>query len=316
MYSPLTNIFISIITPVYNRQDCIGRCIDSVIGQSFSNYEFIIVNDGSNDLTQSIINSYTTAYTKLQFINYDDNRGVNYARNRGIENARGKFILFLDSDDYLRDDALEIIHKITAANDGFEHYLFGVSDRVGDPLLPVEPKVYKFADWLSGKINGDFAHVIKPSCFLGLPFIENFRLYESLNWLRVLKRNTRQLFIPEVILVRERNRHDSLTNEAVLNNRQSILNNYNYLNQYISWYGADFIEQGQQDILISHFKKAFMLGLALGLQSNNQTLLLEMENKGIRFDRYKMINKRILRLVFYKLLVAKSKYNQFKKTNK
>ena len=97
---------ISIIVPSYNSEKFLDNCINSLIAQSYNNFEVIVVNDGSNDGTESKVNSYVEKYDNIRLIT-QANQGVSAARNTGIENAKGEFILFLDSDDYIDDGMLE-----------------------------------------------------------------------------------------------------------------------------------------------------------------------------------------------------------------
>jgi glycosyltransferase involved in cell wall biosynthesis len=303
----------SIITPVYNRSDCIVHCIESVLNQDYLSYEIIIINDGSSDSTLQKIREEQSKSTVINVISYEQNKGVNYARNRGIEHAKGDFIIFLDSDDCLAINALKNIDKNIHKYLGYDHYLFGVSDRANDPLVPTVDHEYIFADWLSEKVNGDFAHVIRPSCFENLMFIEKFRIYESLNWMRVLRKNKAQLFIPIIVSIRERDRSDSVSNEHSLNNKSNIQNTYNFFCLYIDWYAKDFNSLGLESKLQSYINKAIILGFALGEQHKNAQLITQIQNTGIRRTGFKLLNKFPLKFIFYRLILISSFYGQFKR---
>lgn len=99
---------ISIVIPVYNVEEYLNECIDSILGQEFSDYEVILVNDGSTDNSGRICESYSTKYSCIKTI-HKKNGGLSDARNKGVENASGEFILFIDSDDYIFKGALENI---------------------------------------------------------------------------------------------------------------------------------------------------------------------------------------------------------------
>jgi len=90
-------ILFSIIMPTYNRATMIAKAIESVINQTYTNWELIIIDDGSSDNTAEIINSYNDSRVKYFF---RENRGKSVARNTGIDNSVGEFIAFLDDDDY------------------------------------------------------------------------------------------------------------------------------------------------------------------------------------------------------------------------
>lgn len=100
---------ISVIIPTYNSGEKIRRCLDSLCNQSISNYEVIIIDDGSNDNTESIIKEY---YIKYKFIRYYNkkNEGVSLARNYGLELSKGKYIIFVDSDDFCENNMLELAY--------------------------------------------------------------------------------------------------------------------------------------------------------------------------------------------------------------
>ena len=99
---------ISVIIPVYNCQKYVGRCLLSVINQTYGNIEIIIIDDGSTDSSLSVIKSRDDS--RMKVIN-SRHRGVSIARNIGIENSNGDFIFFIDADDFLESDALELLMK-------------------------------------------------------------------------------------------------------------------------------------------------------------------------------------------------------------
>ena len=109
MFSEINNrdseIDLSIIVPAYNAESTIEKCVESVIQQKVSfHYELIIINDGSTDNTKEIIKKYKDSHIKL--IN-QENRGFSGARNRGIDEAVGRYLMFLDSDDYLIGNCIQ-----------------------------------------------------------------------------------------------------------------------------------------------------------------------------------------------------------------
>lgn len=106
--------FFSIIIPTYNRFHILGRAILSAISQTFTDFELIIIDDGSTDDTQSLINSFSD--NRINSI-YKNNGGVSAARNYGVTHANGHYLVFLDSDDTLYPDALEVIYQSAHLND-------------------------------------------------------------------------------------------------------------------------------------------------------------------------------------------------------
>lgn len=101
---------ISFIIPAYNVENYIGRCLDSIICFKRLNWECVVVNDGSTDLTGDILNEYHCKDDRIRVI-HKKNAGVSEARNTGINYAQGKYIFFIDADDYFFDNAEDVILK-------------------------------------------------------------------------------------------------------------------------------------------------------------------------------------------------------------
>ena len=111
VHNDKNEISISIIIPCYNQEKYIEECLQSILNQKFNNYEIICVNDGSTDNTLAIINQYKTKNSKVKVISFDENKGTSQARKAGVLNSRGKYIMFVDPDDTLANNALEIAFK-------------------------------------------------------------------------------------------------------------------------------------------------------------------------------------------------------------
>ena len=94
---------ISVIVPAYNSEMFIGKCIDSVLEQTYSNWELIAVDDGSRDKTLGILKKYAEVDSRIRVI-HQENQGPGIARNTGIAEAKGNYVVFIDSDDYIEKD--------------------------------------------------------------------------------------------------------------------------------------------------------------------------------------------------------------------
>ena len=101
---------VSVIIPVYNVEEYLKEALESVVNQSLKDIEIIIINDGSTDKSLRIIKGYATKDKRIKIIN-QKNQGQSIARNSGIENAKGKYIYFMDSDDYIALETLEVCYK-------------------------------------------------------------------------------------------------------------------------------------------------------------------------------------------------------------
>ena len=100
----------SIIIPVYNAEGTLRRCLDSLVKQTFSDYELLLINDGSTDGSDAICREYAGTYSCVRYF-AKENGGVSSARNLGLEQAEGEYILFADSDDYVSEDYFAAIDQ-------------------------------------------------------------------------------------------------------------------------------------------------------------------------------------------------------------
>lgn len=101
---------ISIIVPAYNVEKYIDECLKSLLSQTYKDIEIIVVNDGSTDKTEDVIKKYLLEYSNIIYV-YQENKGVSEARNLGLKKANGEFIYYIDPDDYIEKETLELMHK-------------------------------------------------------------------------------------------------------------------------------------------------------------------------------------------------------------
>ena len=97
---------ISIIVPVYNSEKTLNRCVDSILNQTFHDWELLLIDDGSSDQSGKICDQYAAKDRRVKVF-HKENRGVSSARNYGIKLAKGEWVIFIDSDDYFLSDALK-----------------------------------------------------------------------------------------------------------------------------------------------------------------------------------------------------------------
>ena len=113
---------VSIITPVYNGEETIGKTIESVLNQTYKNFEMIIVDDVSEDNTIKVVKDYEKKDSRIKLITLTKKGGASVARNKAISKANGKYIAFLDSDDLWKKDKLEKQIKFMEDNDIYFSY--------------------------------------------------------------------------------------------------------------------------------------------------------------------------------------------------
>ncbi len=99
----------SIIVPVYNVEKEIRKCLDSIKNQTYGDFEVLCVDDCGKDSSMDIVREYAQKDNRFKILTHEHNRGVSAARNTGLDNASGKYTMFVDSDDWLETNALEII---------------------------------------------------------------------------------------------------------------------------------------------------------------------------------------------------------------
>lgn len=107
---------VSVIIPVYNVESYLVKCLNSVINQSYSNIEIILVDDGSTDKSSEICDAYAKNDDRIQVI-HKINGGLSEARNVGIDYAKGQYITFIDSDDYIAKDYIEYLYNMLIQDD-------------------------------------------------------------------------------------------------------------------------------------------------------------------------------------------------------
>lgn len=176
---------ISVIIPTYNRDNSLKRSIDSVLNQTFKDFEVIVIDDDSTDDTESIVKNFNDP--RIKYIKHKENRGAGAARNTGIKNARGKFIAFQDSDDEWLPEKLEKQIKSFKVSSGkvgvlYTAYLLNKNNKkIYIPLRKYRKRsgnIHK--ELLCGSFVGTPTMLVKKECFekVGM-FDENFDTLED-----------------------------------------------------------------------------------------------------------------------------------------
>lgn len=141
---------VSIIIPSYNRKDSIIKSVNSVLEQTYSDIEVIVVDDCSTDGTEDVVKSIKN--NKLKYIKCSENRGVATARNIGLENAKGRYIAFNDSDDIWKKNKLELQMRKLENNSDYGMVYCAFSRKRGEKILYNMPSIKQDRNDLSGKM--------------------------------------------------------------------------------------------------------------------------------------------------------------------
>ncbi len=133
----------SVIIPVYNSEKTIKRCIESITSQKRNDVEIIVINDGSTDMSESICNKMQNKYNNIVYIR-KENGGVSSARNSGLCVAKGKYVMFIDSDDYVDSKCFEIFDSYTKSDADYYQFVFSIE---------ANGKVKKVISWPERYVN-------------------------------------------------------------------------------------------------------------------------------------------------------------------
>lgn len=167
---------ISIIVPVYNTEKYLAKCLDSLVNQTLTDIEIIIINDGSTDNSEKIIKEYQKKYSNIVYIK-NTNHGQGHARNLGITAAKGEYLTFVDSDDYVELNMLEELYdetcdvvvgdikQIIGENQVYLKNYYEISDKSNINLMLSHP--------------GPVVKLYKRTLFDNIKFLENV-YYEDL----------------------------------------------------------------------------------------------------------------------------------------
>ncbi|MBR0423555.1 MAG: glycosyltransferase [Clostridia bacterium] len=140
---------ISVVVPVYNTERYLPTCLDSLVNQNFRDIEIICVNDGSTDKSVAILNEYAKKDSRIRIIN-QENQGVSEARNTGIRESKGKYISFVDSDDYVDPKIYEKGYELIDSNDADVYSMKEETFYNGANLIKEKPynssKVFVYGD--------------------------------------------------------------------------------------------------------------------------------------------------------------------------
>lgn len=175
----------SVIIPLYNKAKYICKSIDSVLKQSFDDFEIIVVDDGSTDESKSIVQNNYGQLDTISIVS-QANAGPAAARNTGVKCATGNWILFLDADDLLLPDALSIFNSLIKKNEGIDYIICNYYIQCNGKkslfqILPIEgilkhPFFYEFAGWMSDRPG---SAIYKRKLVLRFPFNPKLRRYED-----------------------------------------------------------------------------------------------------------------------------------------
>ncbi len=180
---------VSIITPAYNAAEYIAETIESVLAQTYQNWEMLVVNDCSKDNTAEIVQSYAVKDKRIKLINMKQNSGAAVARNTAIQNAKGRYIAFLDSDDIWKKEKLQKQLNFMQQNSyaftytGYEHFK-ETKENIQNEVKVSQSLNYKQA--LKGNKIGCLTVMVDKTQIQNIHFIMQ-KHEDYILWLNILK---------------------------------------------------------------------------------------------------------------------------------
>ena len=169
------NDLVSVIIPMYNSSKTIKRCLESIVNQTYKNIEILVINDGSTDNYKNILDNYKN----IKVIN-QKNKGLSFSRNVGLKKAKGKYILFVDSDDYIKEDLIEKCHqKIIEDNSDlvlfsfYELHYLRVKKRIIDKNYPTRNNIWQYGYAWNKFYKKDIIEKNKISFKYGVIYVED-----------------------------------------------------------------------------------------------------------------------------------------------
>ena len=287
---------VSIILPVYNSEDYIERCVESILNQTYKDFEIIIINDGSKDNSQEIIDRYKEEYPDTIVAIEQKNKGVARTRNYGIQIANGKYIMFIDNDDFMDKDYVETYVK-NIEEDDLDMVIGGYRRPTKNGRI-VRKLVMKNEKWSKYKLMAPWAKIYKKEFMINneLQFLpSNIGEDDYLTMQAVL--STDKIKIIEYVGYNWYYNEESVSNTTQRNIKQAGV--YNLLNKsYDNLVSRNLIKkEGEEEYIELYFIRYVMWFLTYSTKRIKYSIIKEEYDKLFqwlkeRFPNYKK-NKQI-----------------------
>lgn len=269
---------VTIIIPVYNSEKYLGKCLDSVLNQTYTNFEIILVNDGSTDKSQDVINEYKQKWPDKIIAIEQNNKGVAITRNDSIKRAKSDYIMFIDNDDFIEKDYIETYMKYMMQGDydvvigGYKRpnekgkivRVLGLQEEEWSKFMIMTPwaKVYKKQylldnkiEYLNNNIGEDIYFNLKAMLLSSkIKIIE----YIGYNWFfntqsvsNSKQKNIKKLQVFELL----NSCYDMLKEEKLLDNNYRILETH--FTRYIIWLLSFSTKKLKYKIISEEYDKLF-----------------------------------------------------------
>lgn len=309
---------ISVIIPVYNVEKYIFKTIESVICQTYSNVEIILIDDGSTDNSSKICDEYSKKDNRIRVI-HQKNQGLSVARNIGTNLAEGDFVFYLDGDDYLEQDALENLMNLSNDCDliiGNYYYTYSDHEDVAksnyseQSILSTKEAMH---DLLIGKIqNFAWGKLIKADIAKKYGFPDG-KLFEDTYWAHLIINDCRSIVITNLPILHYRQRDNSISYSINLkrldalggwSSRAEFVNDKypEYYAEYLAYISNSLLSIAWQvftrmkedkavayDMLRNFSKKYDLVSYAISKEDEKLIKALNKSNK--KYELFALLNK-------------------------
>ena len=289
---------ITIIVPVYNSEKYISRCIDSILNQSFKDYELLIINDGSKDGSLKIIKDYEKKDKRIKVID-QKNMGVAKTRNKGIKLASGEYIMFIDNDDYIENDYLKTYYDAIKDTD-YDIVMGGYKRKDEDGNIVQQLAITKENEWSKYIVVAPWAKIYRKN-FLIDNKIEYFsyKIGEDVYFNLIAYSNSKNIkVINNTDYIWFFNKESvSNTSQRGLNDEVDILvlldklikkidlnNKYNayYIDRYTIWYLLFSGKQSTRDKFIKEYNRLEEWKKKIGIKKTISSLSFKLSSESIK----------------------------------
>lgn len=179
------DIFVSIITPVYNSEKYIGETIKSVLSQTYYNWEMLIADDCSQDNTSDVIKGFDDP--RIKYFKLEENSGAAVARNKALEKAQGKYIAFLDADDMWKPQKLEKQLEFMIKNKvGFSFTSYEILKEIENKVIKV-PEKLNYNQFMKNTIIGTLTVMINVDIVGEVRLVNVKKDHDSMTWAKLLR---------------------------------------------------------------------------------------------------------------------------------
>lgn len=212
----MNNPVVSVITPVYNAENFLKETIDSVLNQSYDDFEFLLIDDCSTDKSADIVKNYAEKDSRVKYIKLQENSGAAVARNTGLENAQGRYIAFIDSDDVWYPQKLE--KQLTFMQEKKEAFTYTKYEHITEDgqvqSAPKFPEKLNYSGLLKNTAIACSTVVIDRQIIgdFSMPLVRKGQ--DTATWLKILRDHDYAYLVDEV-LNQYRGREGSLSSDKV-----------------------------------------------------------------------------------------------------